>query len=117
MTAASREWAAEALQVVLAAPGARDNSSRLAGSACACRYRSAGVASVGLLMRLTRHRPERDTSSTRGLSVDGKAVRGAIAPDGRAVHLVTAMPHEVPAVLTQRHALLSDHDVALAHRT
>jgi predicted transposase YbfD/YdcC len=38
----------------------------------------------------------------RRLSVDGKAVRGAIQPDGRAVHLLAAVPHEVPAVLAQR---------------
>jgi predicted transposase YbfD/YdcC len=47
-------------------------------------------------------RPEEDTPLTRGLSVDGKAVRGAIQPDGRAVHLLAAMAHEVPAVLAQR---------------
>ncbi|MGH3815003.1 MAG: ISAs1 family transposase, partial [Pseudonocardiaceae bacterium] len=48
------------------------------------------------------HRPELDTPATRGLSVDGKAVRGAIQPDGRAVHLFAAMAHEAPAVLAQR---------------
>jgi predicted transposase YbfD/YdcC len=46
--------------------------------------------------------PEQDTPAVRGLSVDGKAVRGAIQPDGRAVHLLAAVPHEVPAVLAQR---------------
>jgi predicted transposase YbfD/YdcC len=45
---------------------------------------------------------EGDKPVTRGLSVDGKAVRGAIQPDGRAVHLLAAMAHEVPAVLAQR---------------
>jgi predicted transposase YbfD/YdcC len=49
-----------------------------------------------------QRRPEQDTPSTRGLSVDGKAVRGAIQPDGRAVHLLAAMTHELPAVLVQR---------------
>jgi DDE_Tnp_1-associated len=49
-----------------------------------------------------RHRPDEDKPTTRGLSVDGKAVRGAIQPDGRAVHLLAAMPHQVPAVLAQR---------------
>ena len=49
-----------------------------------------------------RHRPEPDTLATRGLAVDGTAVRGAIQPDGRAVHLLAAMAHEVPAVLAQR---------------
>lgn len=39
---------------------------------------------------------------TRGLSVDGKAVRGAVQPDGRAVHLLAAMTHELPIVLAQR---------------
>ncbi|MBV9140494.1 MAG: transposase family protein [Pseudonocardiales bacterium] len=48
------------------------------------------------------HRPEEDTPTTRGLSVDGKAVRGVIAPDGRTVRLLAAMPHEVPAILAQR---------------
>jgi predicted transposase YbfD/YdcC len=47
-------------------------------------------------------RPEGDTPATRGLSVDGKAVRGAIQPDGRAVHLLAAMTHELPTVLAQR---------------
>jgi predicted transposase YbfD/YdcC len=46
--------------------------------------------------------PEQDKPAVRGLSVDGKAVRGAIQPDGRAVHLLAAVPHEVPAVLAQR---------------
>ncbi|MCA1673517.1 MAG: ISAs1 family transposase, partial [Actinobacteria bacterium] len=36
------------------------------------------------------------------LSVDGKAVRGARRDDGRAVHLLAAMVHGVPAVLAQR---------------
>ncbi|MGH3784642.1 MAG: ISAs1 family transposase [Pseudonocardiaceae bacterium] len=49
-----------------------------------------------------QRRPEQDTSTTRGLAVDGKAVRGAIQPDGRAVHLLAAIPHELPAVLAQR---------------
>lgn len=49
-----------------------------------------------------RHGPKQDTPTTRGLSVDGKAVRGAIQPDGRAVHLLAAMTHEAPAVLAQR---------------
>ncbi|MDQ3764244.1 MAG: ISAs1 family transposase [Actinomycetota bacterium] len=40
--------------------------------------------------------------------MDGKAVRGAIQPDRRAVHLLAAMPQRFPAVLAQR-------DVA--HRT
>ncbi|HET9255672.1 MAG TPA: ISAs1 family transposase [Pseudonocardiaceae bacterium] len=47
-------------------------------------------------------RPEENKPLTRGLPVDGKAVRGAIQPDGRAVHLLAAMAHEVPAVLAQR---------------
>ncbi len=50
----------------------------------------------------TQHRPDQDPPTTRGLSVDGKAVRGARQPDGRAVHLLAAMTHEVPAVLAQR---------------
>src|SRR6185312_10615014 len=50
----------------------------------------------------TQRRPAQDTPATRGLSVDGKAVRGAIQPDGRAVHLLAAMTHERSAVLAQR---------------
>jgi len=38
----------------------------------------------------------------RALAVDGKAVRGARRDDGRAVHLLAAMLHDVPAVLAQR---------------
>jgi hypothetical protein len=49
-----------------------------------------------------QHRPAQDTPATRGLSVDGKAVRGVIQPDGRAVHLLAAMTHDVSAVLAQR---------------
>jgi predicted transposase YbfD/YdcC len=49
-----------------------------------------------------QRKPEQDTPRARGLSVDGKAVRGAIQPDGRAVHLLSAMAHGVPAVLAQR---------------
>ena len=52
--------------------------------------------------RGSQHSPQQDTPTTRGLSVDGKTVRGAIGPDGRAVHLLAAMAHEVPAVLAQR---------------
>ena len=36
------------------------------------------------------------------LSVDGKALHGARRDDGRAVHLLAAMVHGVPAVLAQR---------------
>jgi predicted transposase YbfD/YdcC len=36
------------------------------------------------------------------LAVDGKAMRGAVQPAGRAVHLSAAMTHAVPAVLAQR---------------
>lgn len=43
-----------------------------------------------------------DEPIVRGLSVDGKAVRGARRDDGRAVHLLAAMVHDVPAVLAQR---------------
>lgn len=46
--------------------------------------------------------PEQNTPATRGLSVDGKTVRGAIQPDGRAVHLLAAMTHEQRGVLAQR---------------
>lgn len=49
-----------------------------------------------------QQQPEQDTPLTRGLSVDGKTVRGAIQPDGRAVHLLAAMTHELPTVLAQR---------------
>lgn len=45
---------------------------------------------------------QRDTPATRGLSVDGKTVRGAVQPDGRAVHLLAAVAHELPMVLAQR---------------
>jgi predicted transposase YbfD/YdcC len=47
-------------------------------------------------------RPKQNTPATRGLSVDGKTLRGAIQPDGRAVHLLAAMTHETSAVLAQR---------------
>ncbi|MBV8890888.1 MAG: transposase family protein, partial [Acidobacteria bacterium] len=50
----------------------------------------------------TQRRPAQDTTATRGLSVDGKAVRGAIQPDGRARHLLAAMTHDLSAVLAQR---------------
>jgi predicted transposase YbfD/YdcC len=49
-----------------------------------------------------RPRPAQNTPATRGLSVDGKTLRGAIQPDGRAMHLLAAMTHETPAVLAQR---------------
>jgi predicted transposase YbfD/YdcC len=49
-----------------------------------------------------QQQPEQDTPATRGLSVDGKTIRGAVQPDGRAVHLLAAMTHELPAVLAQR---------------
>jgi len=49
-----------------------------------------------------QHGPEQDKPAPQGLSVDGKAVRGAVQPDGRAVHLLAATVHEVPAVLAQR---------------
>lgn len=45
---------------------------------------------------------EEEAAALRGLSVDGKAVRGARRDDGRAVHLLAAMVHGVPAVLAQR---------------
>jgi predicted transposase YbfD/YdcC len=44
----------------------------------------------------------RDEPAGRALTVDGKAVRGARRDDGRAVHLLAAMVHGVPAVLAQR---------------
>ena len=44
----------------------------------------------------------RDQPIVGALSVDGKAVRGARRDDGRAVHLLAAAVHGVPAVLAQR---------------
>ena len=44
----------------------------------------------------------RDEPIVGALSVDGKAVRGARRDDGRAVHLLAAAIHGVPAVLAQR---------------
>lgn len=59
-----------------------------------------------------RHpRPAQDRQSPRGLSVDGKAVRGAIQPDGRAVHLLAAMTHQLPAVLAQRHVAHKTNEI------
>lgn len=43
-----------------------------------------------------------DETIVRALGVDGKAVRGARQVNGRAVHLLAAMLHDVPAVLAQR---------------
>ena len=44
----------------------------------------------------------RDEPIVGALSVDGKAVRGARRDDGRAVHLLAAAVHGLPAVLAQR---------------
>lgn len=55
--------------------------------------------------------PEEDKPTTRGLSVDGKVVRGTSQPNGRAVHLLAAMPHEVPAVLAQRDVAHTTNDI------
>lgn len=44
----------------------------------------------------------RDEPIVGALSVDGKALRGARRDDGRAVHLLAATVHGVPAVLAQR---------------
>lgn len=37
-----------------------------------------------------------------GVSVDGKSLRGALQPDGRAVHLLSAMTHAERVVIAQR---------------
>jgi hypothetical protein len=52
---------------------------------------------------LGAHRDQpRDEPIVRALSVDDKAVRGARQVNGRMVHLLAAMLHDVPAVLAQR---------------
>jgi predicted transposase YbfD/YdcC len=56
-------------------------------------------------------RPDQDKLTTRGLSVDGKTVRGAMQPDGRAVHLLAAMAPEVPAVLAQRNVTPKTNEI------
>lgn len=114
------EWAAEAPQPVLAALGARRD--RRAGrwrAPCEDTFRrvlaavDAAAADQVIGIFLTGHagpgapgRGWRDAGEPAGpaLAVDGKTVRGARRGDGRALHLLAAMPHDVPAVLAQREA-------------
>jgi predicted transposase YbfD/YdcC len=114
------EWAAEAPQPVLAALGARrdpragcwrapgeDTFRRALGAVDAAAVdqvigifltEHAGPGSPG---RGWREEHER---AGEALAVDGKTVRGARQPDGRPLHLLAAMPHDVPAALAQREA-------------
>ena len=122
------EWAAEAPQPVLAALGARrdrragcwrapgeDTFRRVLGAVDAAAVDQViGIfltehAGPGAPGRGWRHQqdpagPEEAGPAGRrpALAVDGKTVRGARQRDGRPLHLLAAMPHDVPAALAQR---------------
>lgn len=112
------EWAAEAPQSVLAALGARyDRRDGRWRAPCEDTFRrvlsavdAAAVDQVTGIFLTGRAGPgapgrgwrERGQPAGPVLAVDGKTVRGARRPDGRCLHLLAAMPHDVPAVLAQR---------------
>jgi predicted transposase YbfD/YdcC len=124
------EWAGEAPQPVLAALGARysrGHSRFVAGHVDTFRrvLRKVDAGAVDTVIGLfLAERAGMDTLHGEGnhedadaaghpgghgeqpivgaLAVDGKAERGARQADGRAVHLLAAMPHQVPAVVAQR---------------
>jgi len=112
------EWAAEAPQQVLAALGARrDRRTGRWRAPCEDTFRrvlaAVDAAAVDQVIGifLTEHagpgapgRGWREQQQPAGpaLAVDGKTIRGARQGDGRALHLLAAMPHDVPAVLAQR---------------
>jgi predicted transposase YbfD/YdcC len=112
------EWAAEAPQQVLAALGARyDARAGRCRAPCEDTFRrvlgAVDAAAVDQVIGifLTEHagpgapgRGWREQQQPAGpaLAVDGKTVRGARQRGGRALHLLAAMPHDVPAVLAQR---------------
>lgn len=52
-----------------------------------------------------------DEPIMRALSVDGKAVRTARQVNGRAVHLLAAMLHDVPTVLAQRNVAHKTNEI------
>jgi predicted transposase YbfD/YdcC len=106
--AAIGEWAADAPQQVLAALGARYDPLHQ-------RYRPPHAATVR--RHLARVDPDAlDTTicawlaaragpppddRRRAIAVDGKTLRGARRPDGRAVHLLSATDHTSGTVLAQ----------------
>ena len=112
------EWAGEAPPQVLAALGARwDRRAGRWRAPCEDTFRrvlgAVDAAAVDQVIGifLTGHagpggpgRGWRDAGEPAGpaLAVDGKTVRGARRAGGRALHLLAAMPHDVPAVLAQR---------------
>jgi predicted transposase YbfD/YdcC len=122
------EWAAEAPQPVLAALGARYSRRHTRFAAAhtdtfrrVLRKVDAGAVDtvIGLFLAeraglSALHGNDYDDEQAGAdqhpdeppivgaLAVDGKAERGARQTDGRAVHLLAAMPHQVPAIMAQR---------------
>jgi hypothetical protein len=48
-----------------------------------------------------RRSPSSGPAAMFGVAVDGKTLRGAVQPDGRAVHLLSAMTHDERVVIAQ----------------
>jgi hypothetical protein len=107
------EWAADALQHVLAALGARRDggSGRYSPPHAATVPRTliavdpdaVDIAISGYLARRARATEPQDQEARvrQTIAVDGKSVRGARTDDGRRIHLLSALDHRTGIVLAQ----------------
>jgi hypothetical protein len=108
--AAIAEWAADAPQRVLARLGARRHPSTgryIAPHDATIRRAVAAVdadAVDGVIggWLADQVRARRDDPDQPAVAVDGKTLRGAVQPDGRQVHLLSAMTHDDGVVIAQR---------------
>jgi predicted transposase YbfD/YdcC len=98
------EWAADAPAAVLARFGVRRDpcgGALVVPSETTIRRALSGVDAGALDERLAAWLLARAGATPAAVAVDGKTVRGAICPDGRAVHLLAAMTSG-GAVIAQR---------------
>ncbi len=98
------EWAADAPAAVLACFGVRLDpcgGAPVVPSETTIRRALCGVDAAALDERLAAWLLARAGAAPAAVAVDGKTVRGAVQPDGRAVHLLAAMTSD-GAVIAQR---------------
>jgi hypothetical protein len=108
--AAIAEWAADAPQRVLARLGARRHpaTGRYVAPHDATIRRAVAAVDADAVDRVIggwladQIRARRTDTDAAAVAVDGKTLRGAVQPDGRAVHLLSAMTHDDSVVIAQR---------------
>lgn len=117
--AAIGEWAADAPQEVLAALGCRYHRVKK-------RYISPSEDTLGRILNqvnvtaldaafgswlMDQVKAGRIDEDQMAIAVDGKTLRGAVQPDGRAIHLFAALVHGEGAVIAQSEVDHKDNEI------